>query len=241
MFFVVFVFSAIATATLNVGNITGIILSAIIFLYAAAFNPINYAVKWLWNIACGRVFVCVVGFVVLAILVTAGWITFKMAGAVVKRPNDDSTVIVLGCQVHSYGPSLMLQNRLDAAYVYLADNPQVKCIVSGGQGADEPVSEAKCMYDYLTARGIAPDRLYIEGRSTTTAENLAFSEEIIEANNLNPKIAIATNEFHMYRACRLAEEMGFECSAISARTPLPLLPTFYIRELYAVLVQFIFE
>ncbi|MCI8927757.1 MAG: YdcF family protein [Lachnospiraceae bacterium] len=47
------------------------------------------------------------------------------------------------------GPSKALQYRLDEACRYLDENPGIKVIVSGGQGTDEPVSEAQGMYDYL--------------------------------------------------------------------------------------------
>ena len=154
-----------------------------------------------------------------------------------RTPDGDRTVIVLGCQVHPDGPSLMLTERLDAAYDYLVEHPAARCIVSGGQGADEPMSEAECMYNYLIERGIAEDRLYMEDKSTSTRENLLFSSEIIEANGLNPRLAIATNEFHEYRAQKLSAELGFDCSAISAPTTAPLLPTFYVREMFAILVQ----
>ena len=39
------------------------------------------------------------------------------------------------------------------------------------------------MYDWLTARGIAPERLHLENRSTSTAENFAFSLPILSALN----------------------------------------------------------
>lgn len=52
-------------------------------------------------------------------------------------------MIVLGAQVHEDGPSVVLKYRLDAAIDYLNENPDTNCIVSGGQGANEPFPEAK--------------------------------------------------------------------------------------------------
>ena len=62
----------------------------------------------------------------------------------------------------------MLKHRLDAAYDYLTEHPDVPVIVCGGQGPDESISEAQCMYEYLTKKGIAAERITQEDRSTST-------------------------------------------------------------------------
>lgn len=66
-----------------------------------------------------------------------------------KGPAELDYLIVLGAQMKTGGPSKALQYRLDEACRYLDENPGIKVIVSGGQGTDEPVSEAQGMYDYL--------------------------------------------------------------------------------------------
>lgn len=63
-------------------------------------------------------------------------------------------VIVLGTQIHESGPSIVLKYRLDAAVLYLNENPGTICIVSGGQGKNEPYSEAEGMAKYLIEKGI---------------------------------------------------------------------------------------
>ena len=133
----------------------------------------------------------------------------------------------------------MLASRLDAAYEYLTEHPDAICIVSGGQGPDESMPEAECMYLYLTEKGIASERIYQENRSTSTRENLLFSQEIIEAEGLNPEIAIVTNEYHEYRAGMVADALEMEYSAVPARTPLWLFPTYYIRELYGIIYEWV--
>ena len=54
-------------------------------------------------------------------------------------------IIVLGAQIYERGPSAVLRFRLDKAVEYLNENPQTKCIVSGGKGSNEPCSEAEGM------------------------------------------------------------------------------------------------
>ena len=73
----------------------------------------------------------------------------------------------------------MLQERLDAALKYLDDHKDTICVLSGGKGSDESISEAECMYRYMTERGIDPTKLIREDKSTTTRENLLFSMELL--------------------------------------------------------------
>ena len=82
--------------------------------------------------------------------------------AVIARGRSDlsalpaKAVIVLGAGVNGTQPSLSLRTRLDAALAYLERWPEVPVVLTGGQGYGERISEAQCMYDYLTARGVDP-------------------------------------------------------------------------------------
>lgn len=157
-----------------------------------------------------------------------------------SAPGDETVMIVLGCGVNGDRPSLMLTERLDAAYDYLNTHEEVVCILSGGQGKGENISEAECMYRYLTEKGIAQNRLYKEDRSTSTRENLLYSKKIIEEKNLDPQVIIVTNEFHEYRASVIAEHTGVKPSAVCGQTAWWLLPTYYLRELYGIVFEWIF-
>lgn len=129
-------------------------------------------------------------------------------------------VVVLGCHVRPSGPSLTLLDRIDAAYEYLLENPDVIAVVSGGQGADEPMTEAQCIYDHLIERGIDPERVWIEDKATSTWENLNFSLNIIEEKTgVRPeKIGIISSEYHLYRASLLADACEVESVGIPATT-----------------------
>lgn len=173
--------------------------------------------------------------IVLLMIVETGC----MVSAAVRKPQSGDTVIVLGCQVRGEQPSLMLEERLKAAYDYLCNDPDAVCIVSGGQGSDESISEAECMYRYLVDKGIDSERLYMEDMSTSTRENLLFSLKIIQENGLNTRVAIVTNEFHEYRAGEVAKRLEMDFAAVPAATAWWLLPTFYVRELYGILYEWL--
>ena len=224
---------------MNLGNGTGAVIMALIMAYGAFMPKINQAIKKLYAQKVGKVILTGILVMVAAVILLAGVETAFMIKAATAKPSENATVVVLGCRAYGSRPSIMLASRLDAAYEYLTKHPDAICIVSGGQGPDESMPEAECMYLYLTDRGIAPERIYQENRSTSTRENLLFSQEIIEAEGLDPEIAIVTNEYHEYRAGMVADALEMEYSAVPARTPLWLFPTYYIRELYGIIYEWV--
>ena len=142
---------------------------------------------------------------------------------------DGQTLIVLGARVYESGPSRMLKYRLDKALRHLNEYPSSTCIVSGGQGDDEPCTEASAMAAYLVANGIAAERIMQEDLSTNTNENISFSAKHIPVNSTG--IIIVTNDFHQMRASVYARNNGFPVTyALSAFTPPGLLPIYWMRE-----------
>ena len=160
-----------------------------------------------------------------------------MLGALGGAPADGATLIVLGCRVHGEEPSLMLYRRMDAALKTLRDKPEAVAILSGGQDPGEWITEAEAMRRYLTANGVAEERLFTEGRSTSTYENIMFSKMIIEDYGLSKNIAIATDGFHQFRAQSFAKSAGLMPVAVSSGTPVFTLPYYWLREIAAITVQ----
>ena len=224
----------------NIGNATGIAVALLLIVYGLFFRTINKGIhNWLHHKVL-RYFVYLAGLVASTILVLVIVLTSLMVRAMTNEPKGHETLVILGCRVYGERPSLSLQERLEAALEYLEEHPQAYCVVSGGQGDGENISEAECMYRYLTDRGINGARIYKEDESTTTRENLEYSLAIIEENGLPKEIAIVTSEYHQYRASLVAKELGLTHTAVCGKTAKWLLPTFYIRELYGILYQWVF-
>lgn len=137
-----------------------------------------------------------------------------------ERAGQSEYGIVLGAAVHESGrPSRIMGSRLDAAQLFLEENPDARLILSGGQGDDEPMSEAQCMYDTLTAQGIDPHRLIMEDESHTTRENLINSMAIIrEQGGTEKTITLITSEFHQRRAAFIADSLGIDTCPVSGIT-----------------------
>ena len=135
----------------------------------------------------------------------------------------------------------MLSRRLDAAYKYMSEHETVCAVVSGGQGSDEAMSEAECMRSYLTDKGIAPERIFMEDKSTTTKENLEFSKKLIAENGLPQKVTLVTDGFHQLRAEMLAAKAGIASPYnISGYTSWYVIPTYWVREWFGIVYYKLF-
>jgi len=238
--FIWFLLPLCLSVNLNIGNLTGLCVSAGLVGYGIFMPQIHRLLrswkldskkKWLFRGVIGML-----GAVVMLVLIESAC----MMTAACKEPEADATVVVLGCRVYGERPSLSMKERLEAAYDHLEKYPDAVCILSGGQGVGENISEAECMYRWLAEKGINPGRLYKEEAAESTRENLMFSKELIEREGLNPKMAITTSEYHQYRAGRIARSLDINWGAVPARTAIWLFPTFYVRELYGILYEWIF-
>ena len=180
---------------------------------------------------------------VLTFLLCLGLCAFTITEAIIVRASrgDEKTefthLVVLGAKVNGTSPSLSLNDRLQSAYEYMTAHPDVIAVLSGGQGTDEGISEAQCMYNELTKRGISPNRLWLENQATSTWENLQFSLRIIEEKTgRRPEtIGLLSSEYHLYRAGLFADACGIDASLIPARTSWPTIRlNYFMREVVAV-------
>lgn len=218
---------------INAGNIAGILFSAAALAGTVFSEKLFGFIRSLWTYAPGRIFIIFVALFLAFGIFFAGFITIRMIGAANNAPEEPATVVVLGCHVKGTKPSLMLARRLDAAYEYMTENPDVKCIVTGGMGTGEDITEAEAMKTYLCEKGIESERILKEDKSTNTAENLAFAKAVMEKNGISGDIVIVTDNFHQYRASLIAEKQGLESYSISCSTKPELLPTYWVREWFA--------
>ena len=180
--------------------------------------------------ACGICFL-----IGLSVFLIVEGLIFSQFGAT-AQPGADY-VIVLGVQWKTSGPSYVLRERLDKAVEYLKANPDTKVIVSGGQGSNEPISEAEGMRDYLVNAGIEAERIIMEDKSTSTQENLMFCGKLLDREN--DRVVLISNNYHMYRAGKIAEKQGYaRLERLSAGSYPGMLPNNLLREFLAVLKDF---
>ena len=202
---------------------------------------------WLWRRAWrqGRehpfsrgVLICIRVVLVICLAFFLFVESFVVSWAVRKPEAGLDAIIVLGARVNEDGPSGSLRQRIDAAAWYLRDNPDTMAVASGGQGNDEPMSEAECIRRELEARGIAPERILTEDRSTSTAENLANSIALLDGRAR--RVGVVTNDFHIFRAVCLGRAgCGVTLSPVPARSTLPGFVHYSVREFFALCLQYV--
>lgn len=158
----------------------------------------------------------------------------------IKNPD---TVLILGAQVKGSSkdnayPSAVLKERLDAAVPYLKEHPEATVIVCGGQGADEPDSEANVMAEYLRVKGIPDTQILKEDTSTRTKENIQNAQKKLSLG----KTVIVTSDFHIYRSKLLAKRLGISSvSGLPAVSRSSAKIKTYIREVCALAYGLIFD
>lgn len=174
----------------------------------------------------------------LGVGVTAFVVLFLMIFSAYRETETKPVdyLLVLGVQMRDDGPSAVLKYRLDRAAEYLKEYSEAKCIVSGGQGENEPCSEAEGMKTYLVAQGIAADRVILEDQSSNTRENFIYSVPMIPEE---ATVGVLTSDFHMRRALYLAEKMCVEDPvAIVADSTVLYAPNNVLREVFGLIKDY---
>lgn len=224
----------------NLGNVAGTIAFSLLLAAVIFRRPLARLILWLWKRKAGKALLCMVGAAVAFGVALCIFFSVNMLRCADKDSEGADCVIVLGCQVQGEIPSYMLQDRLAVAKRLLDENPSAVCIVSGGQGNREYITEAEAMRRWLVKRGIDDSRIIMEDKATSTKENLLYSAEIVKEREIGGHLVVVTNEFHQYRADIFAKRAGLSVGHASAKTSTRLILNYWIRE-WLGLVKAFFE
>ncbi|MBQ6450557.1 MAG: YdcF family protein [Solobacterium sp.] len=218
----------------NEGGLLGMILSGILILTGLFPEKIIPTVKKLyqphkkiWNTL----------FLVIFIIVSAEMV-LMIRGAQEQEMGRNDPVIVLGSDIKPDGtPTEMVVNRLERACQYLEDNPESIVIVCDGILMKNGMTEAQAMKNWLVEHGIEEKRILLEEKSLSTKENLENAMQLLE--DPAQEVLISTNAFHQFRAQKLAHDLGMNAKPLTSPTPWYVVPTYYLRELMAIIAQFV--
>ncbi len=235
LFFLWFVWPAVFKGIINAGNLCGMFGSAMMAFYGLKHQIVHQAILQLWQVRLSRVVMLLFLAVACFFVVLMGLAAIAILCAESKEIPENMPAIVLGCSVKGTRPSRILAERIDAAQAYMQTNPDALCVLSGGQGKGEDISEAECMYRELVKAGADKELLRQEAGSTNTQENLENSMKILESLGMPDKVVIISSEFHLYRGRKWAETLGYESYGYAAQTDWRYLPTFFLREMIAVI------
>ncbi len=201
----------------------------------------------------------------LAVLLSLGMLLFGVLEIIIAVHDgtnivgEPTAMVIFGCKVESWGPSILLQDRLDTALDYLEDHPDMKIVVTGGKGDDEHQSEAQCMYDYLTAHGVNGDNIYMEDQARNTWQNVNNTLDLMgevgesvnaatgETEGLNPggDVLLVSSGFHLARIKMLWARAGGRAeNASTLDAPVSHKPSavqMFFREPLALVKSFVFD
>lgn len=196
--------------------------------------------KYPWALWLRRIFLTLIaaGFAFFCVLEI--WV---ISYAHTDHKTPAAAVIVLGAGVNGTQPSLSLATRLEAALAYVQDKPGIPIVVSGSQGRGEEISEARCMYNWLTARGVAPEQILLEEQANNTIENIRYSLAILSDQGIDTtrNIAVVSSDYHLRRASLYMDGNMVPVAAHMPARYLPLTINYYIREAFGIAETIVFR
>lgn len=125
---------------------------------------------------------------------------------------DVDCILVLGCYVHSDGnPSDMLHDRLQRGVELYELGAAPKLLMSGDHGRTN-YDEVAAMKQFAINAGIPSEHIFMDHAGFSTYESIYRAKEIFGAK----KILIVTQEYHLYRAIYIANQLDLEAYGVSA-------------------------
>lgn len=186
----------------------------------------------------------VIGLVV-AITVCGAWFFFSFTALLLyswfyralPRKRRYDFIVIHGAGLIGEELTPLLRGRVDRAYdLWVAQGRLATFVPSGGQGADEVISEAEAMGRYLRSLGVPDSQIFLEDASTTTWENLINSRDLIAglAQGDSPRSVLVTSDYHVFRTAMYARAVGFNADGLGSKTAFYYFPTAFIREFIAI-------
>lgn len=169
-----------------------------------------------------------------AILVSMLYTTSSFINLVNLFPGKLDYIVVLGAGLNGEKVTPLLASRIDKGISIYKKHPGSKLIMSGGQGADEIISEAEAMRRYAIDQGVEENDIIMENKATNTEENLKYSYALMEPDS---HFALVTNYYHVFRALLLARKSGIKCIGYGAKTKFYFSLNAFIREFVGYLVM----
>ena len=125
---------------------------------------------------------------------------------------DVDCILVLGCLVKENGvPSDMLHDRLRRGVELYDLGAAPKLLMSGDHGRTN-YDEVAAMKQFAIDAGVASSDVFMDHAGFSTYESIVRAKEVFQAQ----KMIIVTQEYHLYRALYLAQQMGIEAYGVSS-------------------------
>ena len=172
--FIIFLLPFLLKGILNIGNIAGMIVSLGCFLIIFFNKPLHHLIF-------SKIILSFI-IILLAIISTC---SYKILTNMNILPQEETTVVVLGCRVKNKKPSLALKERLDKTYQYLKnrlDEQEFNVL----KPMPSPIDKIQNRYRW---------RIIIKGNITEEANKVINDclKIIYDRNYKNTRVAIDVN------------------------------------------------
>lgn len=125
---------------------------------------------------------------------------------------DVDCILVLGCKVKDSGePSDMLYDRLTRGVELYDLKAAPKLLMSGDHGQDH-YDEVNAMKQFALDAGVPSVDIFMDHAGFSTYESIYRAKEVFGVQ----KMIIVSQEYHLYRALYIAQELGVEAYGVSA-------------------------
>jgi len=216
-----------------------LIIAFYIMIFVRAYGTDNYIFyqnPWL-NIF----FIFVIYSYIIFGFAFAGFLLYSLLYNFIPKGKNYDFIIIHGAWLlNGERVTPLLKRRIDKAVEAFkkSRNSNIKLIASGGQGADEKISEARAIFNYLMEEKDVPgEAVLMEDQSKTTYQNLLFSKKLGESLVENPRFLFVTNDYHVFRTSTYAKKIGIRGDGLGCSTASYYLPSAFIREYVALCVK----
>lgn len=182
--------------------------------------------------------------VLITAYVAAAFLAFALYSVVYARIRltlVPEVIVILGSGLIDGEVPPLLASRLDRGLaVYRTEREAGRSpllVPSGGKGSDESRAEGAAMAEYLLANGARPEDVHPETASRNTRENLELSRALLGTLGLHGPLLVVTSDYHVLRTATLTRRLGIPAQVIGARTSAYFVPSAFLREFVAVVVE----
>lgn len=220
---------AIFLTVICIGTVASLVIYDVFYARTNIRDAVSVCIESIAEYSIGYIF-AYLEFIFL------GTVICSLSAARHKAAYDKDFIIILGCSMKDDGtPTPLLAGRIDRAMQFAKEQKEktgkkVIFVPSGAKGADEIISEAACMKNYLIANGIKEEDILTETNSTSTYENMKFSKKLIEEADPDAKIAFSTNTFHIFRAGLISSRLYLDIEGMGSDTKWYFWPNAFLRE-----------
>ncbi|MBK0330577.1 YdcF family protein [Brachybacterium sp. MASK1Z-5] len=224
----------------SLGNLLSLLagLGLLAVIVGAAIS-LRFAAEYPWLFVV-LTFVALLG--TWAGYVLTSYLVYDVVYAWIASRTSARYVMVHGSGLIRGSVPKLLANRVDAGIAHWRrvreTHPDALLVLSGGQGPDEPRSEASAMAEYAREQGVPQEAIVLEDRSRTTEENLRNTRglvgTVLPADG--PGLTV-TSSYHVLRTAALARRVGLDAQVAPARTAGYFWPSAFLREVVALVAR----